>query len=125
MSDQDQMKLNSVNNLKLNAILDNSQSMLRMVAKVYMKPHRYERLDKDLKRQITNLDKSISEIMNIGVDDTAEKIGNWWVTNHDTVPENKRVSGPYTTSADAGRARTILERFEQHNNYWIEQLEED
>lgn len=46
----------------------------------------------------------------------------WWVTNHDAPEESKRVSGPYSTSADAGRAREILERFEHHHNYWIEEL---
>lgn len=47
----------------------------------------------------------------------------WWVTNHDAPVESKRVSGPYTTNADAGMARALLERFEQHHNYWIEELE--
>jgi hypothetical protein len=50
-------------------------------------------------------------------------VSKWWVTNHDAAPENKRVSGPYSSSADAGRAREILERFEHHHNYWIEELE--
>lgn len=46
----------------------------------------------------------------------------WWVTNHDAPIESKRVSGPYTSSADAGLARDILEKFEDNHNYWIEEL---
>lgn len=124
MSEQDQMKLNSIINLKLNALLGNSQQALRILVKAHGKPSAYERMDKDLKKQADRLDKDINEIMSIGADAPAEKVGGFWVTNHDTTPENKRVSGPYTTSADAGRAREILERFEHHHNYWIEQLED-
>lgn len=48
----------------------------------------------------------------------------WWVTNHDAPEYAKRVSGPYTTVEDASLAREILERFEQHHNYWLEEIEE-
>lgn len=51
--------------------------------------------------------------------------GDWWVTNHDTTPDNKRVSGPYSSSKDAGLAREIIERKTKSDiNYWIEHLPE-
>jgi hypothetical protein len=50
--------------------------------------------------------------------------GNWWVTNQDTTPDNKRVTGPYSTAADAAKAREALERYTGTNiNYWVEELE--
>lgn len=48
----------------------------------------------------------------------------WWVTNHDAPADNKRVSGPYSTSHDAAKAREAIERIKDTNiNYWIEELE--
>lgn len=129
MSEQDQMKLNSIINLKLNALLGNSQQTLRILAKAHGKPSAYERMDKDLKKQADRLDKDINEIMSIGIDDTAEKIGNWWITHRqytaDVLTHIERKSGPYTTRDDALRAREILERLETPKTYSVDQLEEE
>lgn len=123
MTDTETAKMNAIINLKLNATLQVTQSIARMVGKVHMKPSKFEQFDSDLKRASSQLDADIADIMNLG-DNVVQPQPRFWVTNHDTVPENKRVSGPYTTSADAGKARAILERFENHNNYWIEELED-
>lgn len=44
----------------------------------------------------------------------------WWVTDHDN---DRKVAGPFTTDSDAGKARAILEKFEDHHNYWLEKLQ--
>lgn len=124
MTDTENMKMNAIINLKLNANLEVSQSIARMIAKVHMKESKFVYYDKQLTKQLSKLDADIADIMNVSDSAAQQPPAKFWVTNHDTVPENKRVSGPYTTSADAGRAREILERFEHHNNYWIEELED-
>lgn len=45
----------------------------------------------------------------------------WWVVDHTT---DTKYAGPFTTAADAGKARTILERFDESDrNYWIQKAE--
>lgn len=124
MTDTENMKMNAIINLKLNANLEVTQSIARMIAKVHMKESKFVYYDKELTKKLSQLDADIADIMNVSDSAVQQPQPRFWVTNHDTVPENKRVSGPYTTSADAGRAREILERFEGHNNYWIEELED-
>lgn len=47
----------------------------------------------------------------------------WWVTNPQDSSGKRRISGPYTTSADAGVARSILEKNDDRcDYYWIEQF---
>ncbi len=50
---------------------------------------------------------------------------NWWVTSHDTPGEPIRIAGPFSTIGDASRARQILERAEDHHNYWLEKLHQN
>ena len=48
---------------------------------------------------------------------------NWWVINRDLSPDQNKISGPYSTSEDAAKARTLIERLTKGDvNYWVEQI---
>lgn len=64
---KDQMKINAITNLKLNALVNLSQTTARMVAKVHMKPEQYRQFNADLKAADKQLEDEINKIMEIGV----------------------------------------------------------
>lgn len=117
MSDQDKAMIELLH-IKVNAVVSMSNMILNIVSKAHMKQSAIERVERELKKMNENIGSAATKV-ELAMTPQAK----FWVTNHDAPEASKRVSGPYSTSADAARARSLLERFEQRHNYWIEELD--